>query len=135
MSPDQIYIADKLTTNYSYDDIKQDFLLPEEYMGVGLIATDNIQRVRKFHRLKSNIDHKKREVYPIAHLGRKYVTEKIKNIGYKIPIDYELFGRSFDGIDFRYIWQIKNKFPEDYKKIQQIFGNIEMAVKRYEYFR
>ena len=38
-----------------------------------------------------------------------------------LPVDYEMFGRSFDGIDYRFISPIKERFPDDYARILEWF--------------
>lgn len=51
----------------------------------------------------------------------------------ELPIDYDLFGRTFDGIDYRFIKPIADNLPEDYEKILQWFPGIELEMMRYEF--
>lgn len=52
--------------------------------------------------------------------------------GIKLPVDYRLFGRSFDGLDFRYVMRIKRYFPDDYERIKQVFPLIDAECLRGE---
>ena len=50
----------------------------------------------------------------------------------KLPIDYEMFGKSFDGLDYRFLKPIKERFPEDYAKIKEFFPLIDLEILRYD---
>ena len=50
----------------------------------------------------------------------------------KLPIDYQLFGRTFDGIDLRFLLPLKKHRPKDYQKILEWFPLAELEVFRWE---
>lgn len=50
----------------------------------------------------------------------------------KLPIDYRLFGRSFDGLDLRFLLPIKKHLPRDYAKILEWFPLADLEVYRWE---
>lgn len=50
-----------------------------------------------------------------------------------LPIDYDLFGRTFDGIDYRFIKPLSENLPEDYEKILSWFPACELEMMRYEF--
>ncbi len=52
--------------------------------------------------------------------------------GIKLPVDYALFGRSFDGLHLKYVYQIKKHFPADFKVLLEWFPLIEVELWRYE---
>ena len=54
------------------------------------------------------------------------LVDEIERSGIKLPVDYEMFGRSFDGIDYHYLAPIKERFPEDYEKILYWFPLAEL---------
>lgn len=56
--------------------------------------------------------------------------ERIRAAGYKLPVDYEMFGRSFDGIDYRFLRPIKDRFPRDYARILDLFPLAELELFR-----
>lgn len=47
-----------------------------------------------------------------------------------LPVDYEMFGRSFDGLHAEYLFPIRERFPRDYERILQWF-----PLARLEYLR
>ena len=51
----------------------------------------------------------------------------------RLPVDYKLFGRSFDGIDLRFLLPLKKHRPADYKKILEWFPLAELEVFRWEH--
>lgn len=52
--------------------------------------------------------------------------------GVRLPIDYELFGRSFDGLDLRFALPLKRHRPDDYKRLLEWFPLVELEVFRWE---
>ena len=50
----------------------------------------------------------------------------------KLPEDYRLFGRTFDGIDLRFLLPLKKHRPADYKKVLEWFPMAELEVFRWE---
>ena len=47
-----------------------------------------------------------------------------------LPVDYELFGRSFDGIDYRFLEPIRRRFPRDYARILEWFPLADAELHR-----
>lgn len=70
--------------------------------------------------------------YPIWNFTRTMILESIEHSGVKLPIDYHLFGRSFDGLSVEYLVPIKRHRPEDWRKILEWFPLAEMEVWKYE---
>ncbi len=50
----------------------------------------------------------------------------IERHGIKLPVDYEMFGRSFDGIDWRFVEPLRKHLPEDYERLRFWFPLVEM---------
>ena len=50
----------------------------------------------------------------------------------RLPIDYELFGRSFDGLYGRYLEPIKRRFPRDYETIRFYYPLADIELARYQ---
>lgn len=61
-------------------------------------------------------------------------TKEVKDIiaanRIKLPVDYDLFGRSFDGIGYQYAKPIKEHFPEDYETMLKWFPLLELEIMR-----
>jgi hypothetical protein len=43
------------------------------------------------------------------------------NMGVKLPVDYRLWGRTFDGQDYRFIQPLAEAFPDDYDRLREMF--------------
>ncbi len=60
------------------------------------------------------------------------VEREIKAAGLKLTVDYQMFGRSFDGIDYRFLKPIKERFPRDYQRILEWFPLADLELFRRE---
>lgn len=65
---------------------------------------------------------------------------KIKDIraciadnGVELPVDYDLFDRTFDGLDYRFIKPMKDKLPQDYETLCRWFPAVELEIMRHEW--
>ncbi|ADG98566.1 hypothetical protein Srot_2112 [Segniliparus rotundus DSM 44985] len=75
-----------------------------------------------------------RKVSPIADWLTKEVKGRIEAEGIALPVDYQWFGRSFDGIDHRFLKPVKDNAPEDYAQILEWFPLAELEILRHEFF-
>ena len=80
------------------------------------------------------ISRNQKQYYPIWDWKKDRLINEISRAGLKLPIDYKLFGRSFDGLDARFLVPIKKQLPNDYKKILEFFPLADLEVWRYEHF-
>lgn len=81
------------------------------------------------------INRTKRVFYPVWDWNKARLIEELTKSGIKLPVDYDLFGRSFDGLDLRFLYQIKHQRPSDYKRILEWFPLAESEIFRYEMTR
>jgi len=98
----------------------------------GIRAADSIMRRSNF-KLRGGINWNRNFFYPVWDWRKAELVHRIKESGALMPIDYQLFGRSFDGVDFRFLYPVKQHFPDDYAKILEYFPLAELELKRYEY--
>ena len=56
----------------------------------------------------------------------------IKRHGIKLPVDYKLFGRTFDGIDYRFVGPLRKHLPEDFERLRFWFPLIDLEILRRE---
>lgn len=70
--------------------------------------------------------------HPIWDWVKSDLGECFKKSGVKLPIDYQLFGRSFDGLDLRFLLPLKKHRPKDYMKILEWFPLADLEVFRWE---
>lgn len=69
--------------------------------------------------------------FPIWDLDKHRLIVEIKRAGVKLPVDYRLFGRSFDGIYRKFTEPIKKHFPDDYQRLTTFFPMIEADIFRW----
>lgn len=111
----------------------QHLKLPEStFTALGVRATDSIFRRTMFTR-SGAINHKARKFYPVWDWTKEAVRVEIFKAKLKLPIDYWLFGRSFDGLDYRFIAPVKKHFPKDYERLREYFPMIDAELKRAEF--
>ena len=53
----------------------------------------------------------------------------------QLPIDYDLFGRTFDGLDYRFIKPLQEHMPEAFETVKEWFPAVEMELMRHEWIR
>jgi hypothetical protein len=72
----------------------------------------------------------KRQQKVVWDWRKAHVMSKIDQAGVKLPSDYEWFGRSFDGIDRRFLDPLKARAPRDYARVIEWFPLAEMDQRR-----
>jgi hypothetical protein len=70
---------------------------------------------------------------PIFDWNADRVAQCFRDERITLPVDYEMFGRSFDGIDERFLRPIHDRFPEDYAKILEWFPLADLELKRMDW--
>lgn len=70
--------------------------------------------------------------YPVWDWTKQDVMDALITNKVNLPIDYKVFGRSYDGIDLRFLLPIREHFPDDFKKIVAWFPMVECEIVRYE---
>lgn len=130
-------------TNYRYWKNDKAFLehavkvnqgLPESTLtAVGIKQGDSAMRriqLRKNGGLSAN----RGKWYPIHDFENRDVIDIIKRHGVKVPYDYELFGISFENLDYRFSKPIKDRAPETYRIMKQWYPMIDMYIARHEHY-
>ena len=110
---------------------REHFGLPQDCLvAVGNRADDNLQRggvIRKH----GPIIRKQRKFYPIYDFSIKDTMGIIRKHGIKLPIDYKIWGRSFDGLDFRFVNPLKKHLPQSYKHLKEWWPMLDANCARY----
>lgn len=122
----------------NYDEIfaaaKYDYKLPEEtFVGVGVRMADSLAR-RAAVKQTGGINLRRKIFWPVFDWNMERTLNEIRGQGWKLPIDYKIWGRTFDGLDYRFLSGVKNNFPNDYEKIIEWFPLANLELKRYETF-
>lgn len=104
-----------------WDIIMDELGLPRKtWKADGVRAADSLNRRSSFVR-HGVMKESNRKVSPIADWLKAEVMGIIDRYGVKLPIDYEIFGRSFDGIDYRFIEPMREHLPDDFERIVEWF--------------
>jgi len=98
----------------------------------GVRAVDSPYRMISL-RKNGAISEKNLQFFPIWDWRKDRLLATIQASGIALPADYRLFGRSFDGIDYRFLAPIKQHFPRDYARILEWFPLADLEIKRREY--
>ena len=136
--PERIQIIEELRLpTLSYEELRAEMcadydLPPDTFYGAGVRASDSPTRWSAIKNY-GPITVSKKKFYPIWDWRIRTVIERIKEEGLRLPEDYAVFGRSFDGIDLRFLLPIKKRWPDDYARILEWFPLVELEIKRYEY--
>jgi 3'-phosphoadenosine 5'-phosphosulfate sulfotransferase (PAPS reductase)/FAD synthetase len=73
--------------------------------------------------------------FPVFDFSDKEVAELVAAHKIKVPYDYAIWGRTFDGPQYRFIKDLKRELPEDYEKIKAAFPLIDAVMLRYSVAR
>ena len=112
--------------------IKELGLDPGTWTAIGTRRDDSPAR-RMHFAVHGPINHKARTFCPVWDMTKAQLVALIRASGVKQPAEYRIFGRSFDGLDFRFLWGIKHNFPRDYRRILDWFPLAQLEILRYEY--
>lgn len=137
-SPSRLRIIDRLElVEYELDDVfdivkLKEGLPLETWTAVGVTINDNLTRRSSINRY-GPINESRNQFYPIYDWPRKRITAEIGKSGVRLPKEYNLFGRSVGGLDYRFIKPIHDHYPADYELIKEWFPMVELELRRYEW--
>lgn len=124
---------------FDYDDVSRILiedlkLSPITQSAVGIRACDSMNRRTQIKR--NGPWHKKTaKFYPIWDWNAEKLRQELRGAKVELPIDYLLFGRSFDGIDARFTRPIRQHAPDDFARLMAFFPLIESDLQRHEFAR
>lgn len=70
--------------------------------------------------------------HPIWDWRKADLVAEFERSGVRLPEDYRMFGRSFDGLDARFLVPLKRHRPQDYRRVLDWFPLAEFEVDRWE---
>lgn len=121
----------------TYEDVRdaviEDCGLPENsWVANGVRAADS--PMRRAALMKSQgVTASRRQFSPCWDWNKARLLDELQRANIKLPVDYAVFGRSFDGIDLRFLIKIREHFPRDYQRILDWFPLADMEIARYEF--
>jgi len=120
---------------YKYDHVEERFreqarMDPKAWIAVATKRADS--RLRSARIAPHALNWRRHTFMPVAEWSKADVFACLEHHRMPLPIDYELFGRSFDGWDYRFLDQIRRRFPRDYDRILRWFPEAELEYLRLE---
>lgn len=120
--------------NYDYADViavlRSDHATPDTWVADGVRACDSIVR-RTSIITNGAMKRTSGKVSVIWDWQISDIRACLKANDVKLPVDYDWFGRSFDGIDRRFLAPIAEHAPDDYARILHYFPLAEMELLRH----
>lgn len=136
--PERCAIIEKANLpDFDYEDVnrivREDVGLDAKaYCATGVRAADS--PMRRMHFVKRGpVMHSRKLFYPVWDWTKDDVITAISSAGVKLPKEYKWFGRSFDGLDLRFLLPLKRHAPRDYARVLEWFPLADLEVFRYEH--
>ncbi|MCL1932428.1 MAG: hypothetical protein FWF53_01240 [Candidatus Azobacteroides sp.] len=79
-----------------------------------------------------DVDEVKKVIYVTKYMTNKDCFDYIKANNIPLTKDYEIWGRSWDGLKYDYSMGVKKFYPEDYETIKSYFPLIDAETIRYK---
>jgi len=122
---------------FDYDDMRaaviEDCGLPDDvWTATGVRAADSPMRRASLIKNRG-VNANRRYFYPVWDWNKERLLAELVANDIRLPVDYKVFGRSFDGLDLRFLIKIKEHFPRDYQRILDWFPLVDMEMARYEF--
>lgn len=110
--------------------IRDDLGLPQDtWVADGVRAADSIVRRASFVR-NGVMKRTTRKVSPIADMLKAELMDLLDRHGVGLPCDYRIWGRSFDGIDYRFVEPMRRELPEDFARVREWFPLVDAELVR-----
>ena len=129
-------LADESTYN---DDVIGEIVrncarLPEgAYVGTGVRMADSPYR-RIAIKNHGAINHNAKRFFPVYDWKKEDMLRAFDESGVKLPVDYRYFGRTFDGLDYRFLKPLREHFPDDYAKVLDWYPFADLEIARRDGF-
>lgn len=106
--------------------------LPEGcYTGTGVRMADSPMR-RIGIKTHGAINHNAKRFYPVYDWNKARLLNEIDAAGVKLPVDYRIFGNTFDGLDYRFLKPLRENFPRDYERVLAWYPLADLEIFRRE---
>lgn len=120
------------TDEQMWDLIREDLGMPHDTW-----CADGVRAADSPYRRASLVRHglmkpSTRKVSPIADWVKAEWTAILARHNWKLPADYEMFGRSFDGVDYRFLEPMSRMRPRDYERVLEWFPLADLELMRHE---
>lgn len=126
----------ELPADYTYS-TAHDMLRAEEGLASDVPCANGIRAADSPMRRVSLMTHgpisyNSRQWSPVWEFNKADVLRILDVNNVRLPVDYRVFGRTFDGLDYRFMRPMKDHFPADYAKVLEWFPLVELGLWRIE---
>ena len=118
--------------DYVIEDYQKDMNLMS-YNAIGLRAADSFNRRKVFEKF-GYFNHNLQKAYPIIEYKIDDIKDTLLKNNISLPIDYRIWGRTFDGMHYYFLKGLKDNFPQDYEKVLFYCPLAEMEILRIEHY-
>jgi len=128
--PIERYDLPEYDYDYVHTLLHEDLFLPKEvYVATGVTGADNMTRRISLKR-NGPLNVNRGTFFPIFDHKKADLLRELRTANVKLPIDYHIFGRSFDGYNTQFFAPVKEHYPEDWKRILHWFGQADLDILR-----
>lgn len=117
---------------YGTLDAFRDEAEPDAWIAFAMSQNDSIVR-RTVIKKRGAVQPKKRQVYVNHDWDKARMIEALERSKVRLPVDYKHHGRSFNGLDVRWLGWVKEHFPADWQRLLAWFPLAEVELKRMEF--
>lgn len=111
--------------------IEENLLSKNTYIAVGASIFDSVQRRVGINKV-NGLNHKLHKFYPIADFNQKTIEKYLLEYKIKLPVDYKIWGSTFDGLNLRWLSELRENFSKDFELLKLYFPLIEAELFRKE---
>lgn len=101
------------------------------WIAAGERAADSIVR-RAMILHTGSVDAKRGRLYPLAYWRKRDVMRYIKLHRLYLPPDERQFGFSFRALEPRQLMFVRDRYPEDWERIQRFYPHVGASIVNYE---
>jgi hypothetical protein len=124
-----------LTHEKVNDGVRADYgLPPDTWVADGVRAADSLVRrgaIATHGAFRPGV----KKVSPIWDHTKAETMALIDGAGIRLPIDYDWWGRSFDGLDYRFLGPLAKHAPQDFARVLDWFPLAELELYRHDVVR
>ena len=114
-----------------HDIIRDQFGIPDAMVATGVRAADSPMRHVSIKQ-HGPILKSKGEYFPVWDWKKADLVRELRRHSIQLSREYEVFGRSFDGLDARFLIPMRDHFPDDFAKVLEWFPLAEASIFRFE---